>query len=146
MEKSSSQKALKVISIILIVFAAFSILGGLFAAFGGGALGSAAIAAGDDKATAVGGIALLGGTMLLISGIIDLGIGLFGLRGANNPKKIGVFFVLSIIGFVFAALGFVSTLMGGLFDIATLVSNVIGIALPLVCVLLAYNIKKENSL
>ncbi|MEG1562002.1 MAG: hypothetical protein RR323_06330 [Raoultibacter sp.] len=146
MEKSSSQKALKVIAIIMIVFAAFSILGGLFAAFGGGALGSAAITAGDDKATVVGGVALLGGIMMLIGGIINLVIGLLGLRGANNPQKIGAFFVLSIIGFVFAALSLVSILMSGAFDITTLVSDVIGLALPLICVLLAYNIKKETRL
>ena len=99
MQKTTSQKALKVISIIMIVFAALTLL---------------------------------------------LGIG--GLRGANDPRKIGAFYVLAIIGLAFAVLSALGTFFGGSADGGDIASALFGLVLPLVCVLLAYNIKKENHL
>lgn len=145
MEKSSSQKALKIVAIIMIVFAILSIVGGLFMAVGGGVLGSAAIDAADDNAAAMGGVAMIGGVMLAFGGIVNLVIGLFGLRGANTPQKIGVFFVLSIIGVVLSAFSFMSTITSGIADITSIIGGLVGLALPIACVLLAYNIKKENK-
>ena len=39
-----------------------------------------------------------------LGGAINLAIGIFGLRGANDPRKIGAFYVLAIIGLAFAVL------------------------------------------
>ncbi len=146
MQKSSSQKALKVISIIMIVFAALAIVGGLVVTAGGGLLGVEGVNTADDDVTLTGGLAMVLGLMFLVGGIVDLIIGIFGLRGANNPKKIGVFFVLAIIGVVFAAISALMTLMGGTIDASTIISELISLALPIVCVILANNIKKENGM
>lgn len=146
MEKSGSQKALKVISILMIVFGGLAIAFGLFGMVGGGVIGAAGVDAADDSAAALGGIAIVVGIGMLVSGVIDLVIGIFGLRGANNPQKIGVFFVFAIIGTVLAALGFVGTLMSGSGDASSIVSGFVGLLLPGACVILANNIKKENNL
>ena len=134
MQKTTSQKALKVISIIMIVFAALTLLLGIGGIVTGGALGILGAGSGD-----AGSAALLGGA-------INLAIGIFGLRGANDPRKIGAFYVLAIIGLAFAVLSALGTFFGGSADGGDIASALFGLVLPLVCVLLAYNIKKENHL
>ena len=129
MQKTTSQKALKVISIIMIVFAALTLLLGIGGIVTGGALG------------------ILGaGFVILLGGAINLAIGIFGLRGANDPRKIGAFYALAIIGLAFAVLSALGTFFGGSADGGDIASALFGLVLPLVCVLLAYNIKKENHL
>ncbi|WP_080797121.1 hypothetical protein [Arabiibacter massiliensis] len=146
MQKSSSQKALKVIAIIMIVFAALSIAAGLLAMAGGGLAGYVGVDSSDDGAVMLGGFAMLLGFVALLGGAIDLLIGIFGLRGANDPSKIGVFYVFAIIGLVLAVLDALGTFFGGNADGSDIFGAIVGIILPLVCVLLASNIKKENSL
>ena len=144
MNKSTSRKALKVNSIIMIIFASLGVISGLLLLIGGGALGASGIDAADDGVTAAGGLTMILGFGMLISSLFNLLIGIFGLRGANNPRKIGVFFVLAIIGVVFAALNVMGTLFGGSADFSTILSSLISFILPVVCVILANNIKKES--
>ncbi len=144
MEKSSSRKVLKIISIIMIIFSLLGVIAGLFLLIGGGALGVSGVDAADDTAAAAGGLTMILGFGMLISALFNLLIGIFGLRGANNPRKIGVFFVLAIIGVVFAVLNMMGTFFGGAVDFSTLLSSLVSLALPVVCVVLANNIKKEN--
>ena len=146
MQKTTSQKALKVISIIMIVFAAITLLLGLGGIVTGGALGFLGVGEnGSDDAVIAGGLAITVGLAILVGGCIDLAIGIFGLRGANDPRKIGAFFVLAVIGLVFAALNSLGTFFGGNASGSDIASALVGLILPLACVLLAYNIKKENS-
>ncbi|MEG0374838.1 MAG: hypothetical protein RR547_01475 [Raoultibacter sp.] len=142
MEKSSSQKALKILSIVMIVLAILSIVSGLFMIIGGGAVAGTTVYGGDDSMAVMAAAAMIGGVMILVGGIINLIIGIFGLRGANNPQKIGVFFVLAIIGVVVTALSFVGNIMSGS-DFTTIISGLISFVLPVACVVLANNIKKE---
>ena len=146
MEKTTSQKALKVVSIIMIVFAALTLLIGIASIVGGGAIGMAGAGSNESDLALVGGLAVAAGLIVLLGGCIDLLIGIFGLRGANDPRKIGAFYVLAIIGLVFAVLSALGTLFAGSADGSDIVSALVGLLLPAVCVLLAYNIKKENSL
>lgn len=144
MEKSGSRKILKVIAIIMIVLSALGVIGGLFLLIGGGAVGVSGVDAADDSAAAAGGLAMILGFGMMISSLFNLVIGIFGLRGANDPSKIGVFFVLAIIGVVFAALNMVSMFFGGSMDFTSVLSALVSLALPVACVVLANNIKKEN--
>ena len=140
MQKTTSQKALKVISIIMIVFAALTLLLGIGGIVTGGAL------AFRETPALCGGVAAVAGFVILLGGAINLAIGIFGLRGANDPRKIGAFYVLAIIGLAFAVLSALGTFFGGSADGGAIASALFGLVLPLVCVLLAYNIKKENHL
>ncbi|MEG1826723.1 MAG: hypothetical protein RR218_05625 [Gordonibacter sp.] len=126
----------------MIVFASLGILFSLLTTLGGSVLGTA----NSNDAMVAGGLLAAMGIITLIGSIVDLVIGIFGLRGANDPSKIGVFFVLAIIGVVFAALVVLGNFMNGSMDAGTIFSSLLGLVLPVVCVILANNIKKENRL
>lgn len=145
MEKTTSQKALKVISIIMIVLAGLTLLLGITGIASGGFLSITGLSSTNGNSIALlGGMAIIAGLIIVVGGIINLLIGIFGLRGASDPRKIGTFYVLAIIGLAFAVLSALGTVVGG--DWSSLGSAIIGLILPGVCVLLAYNIKKENAL
>lgn len=133
---SGSRKALKVISIIMIVFAALTMALGLLMSLG---LGLVAIP--DASTASAGALVGLVGIGIIIGGAINLLIGILGVRGANNPAKIMPFFVLAIIGLVFGALGLIMNISQGTFEPSSLVS----IALEIACVVLAFNVKKERD-
>ena len=134
--KTGSQTALKVLSIIGIVAGAIiAVLGIMFAV---GANGIAMSQAGSSGA----GVAVLGtfgGAVLVVCGAIDIVIGAFGVRGANDPSKIGVFWVLCIIGIVFNAIGLILKATGS----GISASSLIGILFVVVLFILANNIKKQ---
>lgn len=154
MEKSGSQKALKVLSIILIVLAAFSIVGMLLVLAGGGLLFTAIsenaitdVSSSDlDTVATATGLVMFLGVALLISAIFDLIVGIFGVRGANNPQKIRPFIVLCIICIVVEAIGAISSFALGSTDSNTILGVILGLAIPIICLVLANNIKKENDL
>ena len=88
MQKTTSQKALKVISIIMIVFAALTLLLGIGGIVTGGALGILGAGIGDaGSAALVGGVAAVAGFVILLGGAINLAIGIFGLRGATTRAR-----------------------------------------------------------
>lgn len=137
---SGSQKTLKIISIILIVWAVVIILFGALMAAGSAVPGMSAESidmngTAMDMATA----ALALGVGIIINGVISLIIALFGLRGAKNPHKVGAFFVLCVIGLVLGLVGIVMSIAQGSFQWTSLVS----LALIVVCTVLASNIKKQ---
>ncbi len=159
--KSGYQTALKVISIIMIVLAALSIVGGLLLMAGGGLLGSVANnpeVVGDITATinsegvtvtqeqagiVVAGVGILGGAMSILGGILMLIVGILGVRGANDPRKIGPFRVFAIIGLVFSILGIIALLFQPS-DPSMWVSGIIGVIETAVCVWLAQKIKNQT--
>lgn len=143
MEKSGSQKALKVISIIMIVFGALGIVASLLLLVGGGAVGISGVDAADDNVAAAGGLAMILGFGMLLSTLFDLVIGIFGLRGANDPSKIGVFFVLAVVGVVFGIINLGFVFLNGA-DVSSVVNSVLSLALPVACVVLANNIKHQE--
>lgn len=149
MEKSKSQKVLKVICIIWIVCSAIALVIGLVASgLGGLALygtGSGEITGSDAATAATTGTIVLGvGIVALLSGVIDLVVGIFGLRGANDPKKIKVFFILCIISLVFSGIDVVSTIaqygMG-----SEVINTLISCVWPVVCLWLANNIRNQAA-
>lgn len=143
MEKSGSQKVLKVISIIMIVLGVLGVVSGALLLAGGGALGVSGIDTANDDAAVAGGLTMIVGFGLLLSSAFNLVIGIFGLRGANNPSKIGAFFVLAVLGVVFGALNLVGTFLGGA-ELSSIVSAIVSLALPIACVMLANNIKHRE--
>ena len=88
------------------------------------------------------GVAVLGtigGVVLIVAGAFDIVVGAFGVRGANDPSKIGVFWVLCIIGIVFNALGLIMEATGS----GISASSLIGTLFAVVLFILANNIKKQ---
>ncbi len=147
MEKSGKQKALKVLSIIWIVFAAIAIVGGIAAtALGGVSLygaGVSEVSSADAATMATGGtMAAAVGIVVIIIGVFDLIVAIFGLRGANDPSKIGVFFVLCIIGLVISLFNVISAVAQGS-DASAIGSQLCSCIWPAICLWLAYSIKKQ---
>lgn len=137
---SGSQKALKIISIIMIVWAVLLVVMGAFLAAGSQVPGVSGESINFDGTSMDMSTAAIGmGVGFVIAGVIDLIIALLGLRGAKNPKKIGVFFVLCIIGLVLGVVGMAMQVMQGTFQWSSLIS----LALVLVCTVLAGSIKKQ---
>lgn len=153
MEKSGSQKALKVLSIILIVLAAIGIAGMLLMLAGGGLLfaafsdNAADVSASDMStlATATGFLMALS-VLALVSAVFELLVGVFGVRGANNPQKIGPFIVLCIICIIIDVASFAFSFAMEPMDSSAIAGGILGLAIPIICLVLANNIKKENNL
>ena len=140
---TGSQKAIKIISIILIVVGIVALIAGLITFAGGMALvGAGAEASSIDQQFYVSsaGLFFVLGAGALISGVIDLLIGIFGLRGAKDPRKIGPFF--SIIGLVLSILNLVISLTSGVSDLTTIGSNIVSVALLIGCVVLANKVRQ----
>lgn len=97
---SGARKALKVISIIMIVMAVLNAAAGLMAVFGASFVVGQEFASIDDIRVDVGAALQAVGVMAVVSGVVSVLVGILGVRGANNPAKIGPFKVLACIGLV----------------------------------------------
>lgn len=145
---SGSQKALKVISIIIIVLAIVSIVFGIgYAALVFNEpqlLNSSIEVQGESYGMATTAVIVAG--FSIVSGVFDLIIGCLGLRGAKSPAKIGAFYVLAWIGLILEGIELILSLVSfssGTADLSTVTSSVISVAIVAVCVYLAHDIKKQ---
>ena len=156
---SSTQKTLRVICIIIIVFAVIGILAGLAVMGLGGLIGGVSATDPSALSTSIDGLtaeetAALGvgagvftgviGFIVVISALIDLLIGILGLRGAKDPAKIGPFSVFCIIGIVLNALSLIAGVAQGS-DASTIISSIISLALVIWCYVLARKIKETAN-
>lgn len=149
MDKSGSQKFLKVISIIDIILGAGMVLLGIFAFVGGAAIGSmdAATLASegiDADAQAISMAALSIAAVISIGyGAISIIEGILGVRAANDPSKIMPVWILAIIGLA----GSVITVIMGLLNISGMTfqfSQLITVAINGFMFWIANNIKNQN--
>lgn len=145
---SGYRKFLKVFSIIEIVLAVLTLVLAL-ASMGIIALGpevTSETVSADGVTLTVGQTFAAFGAIALISGVIDLIVGILGVRGANNPEKIGAYLVLAVIAFLFDAVELVLTIISmaqGTADANGLLSALISAALNGALVYIAYKIKSE---
>lgn len=146
--RSGSQKALLIISIIQIIGAIGTLALGALFFIGAGAVGQ--IQLGDvDLNSLVQGIAgellMAIGSVIVVSGIISLLCGVFGVRAANNNQKIMIVWVCLLIALVFqiivvALLAFAA--ING--DVGGLVfSTLVELAWSCLMFWIANNIKRE---
>ena len=145
---TGSQKVIKVVSILVIIVAILSILLGLASCVGGfaGVAASSGVSESEQETLALGaGVLFFLGGGAIISGVIDLIVGLLGLRGAKNPDKIMPFFVIAIIGVVFAVLNLAGSFTSGQLDGTSIVSAIVQLALMALCVYLANNVRKLRA-
>lgn len=134
--KTSSQTALKVLSIIGIVVGAIIAVAGIVLTVGANGI---ALSQSSYSGAGVAVLGTIGGVILIVAGAFDIVVGAFGVRGANDPSKIGVFWVLCIIGIVLNALGLIMEATGS----GISASSLIGTLFVVVLFILANNIKKQ---
>ena len=152
---SGAQKTLKVLAIITIVFAVIAIIAGLMGLMGGGILGAASgtsevqnaltsegYSASDGSYLAI--VVVFAGFVALIEGVIDLIVGILGLRGANDPSKIGPFRIICIVGIVLAIINLLLAAITTNPDASTIISAIISLVLIIWCFYLANKIKNQN--
>lgn len=137
---SGSQKALKVISILLLVWGILMLLLGVFLTAGSQVPGMSAESMDVNGTTMNMATAAIGiGVGTIVAGVVYVVIALLGLRGAKNPRKIGAFFVMCIIGLIFGIAGLVLDIMNG----ALAWNDIVSVLIVVVCTCLAQSIKKQ---
>ena len=166
MTNTNYQKALKVISIICIVFGAIAAiltialmaLTPLAAPYVSDAAFQAAISDAGPLASQFVGQSFFDTTMWLwagglISAIFIIVLGILGLRGANDPQKIKPFLILAEFALAYECCSVVISMftMGtaGALTLqnvsSTILSSIIGIAIAAISVWLAFTIKKQTE-
>ena len=136
-ERSGSQKALRVISIVL---------GLAFLALIAAGLGTDAVNAMDpNDPDLVAGIAvgLVLGVVLVGSGVVDLVVRALGLRGARDPRKVKPFFVLCVIGLAIEVAGDVWLAAQGMLS-SIGASGAVELLVIGACTWLAYDIMRQS--
>lgn len=134
--KTSSQTALKVLSIIGIVVGAIIAVSGIVLTVGANGF---AMSQASSSGAGIAVLGTIGGVVLIVAGVFNVVVGVFGVRGANDPSKIGVFWVLCIIGIVLNALGLIMEATGSGISASSLIGTLFVVAL----FILANNIKKQ---
>ena len=150
---SKKQKALKVISWVLIVFSVLGVVSGI--AFSAVAMGNIAespaiqaqieASSGSDDLIVNGELAVLVlGLVSVIFGIYFLVTGIFARIGAKNPGRIMPFLILSVAGMVAGFTDILTLVNGKWADPGSVISALISIAIPAACFYLAHGIRKEG--
>ena len=147
MQRSGSQKALLVLSILKIVVA---VLGILFGALTFYTMGSAGVSGVSSAAAEAGveaeeflGIGLAIGFVLLVGGLIDIILGILGVRAANDNQKIMPVWWLALIALVFGVIGIVINIVQGNVSSSQLGSDLGSIIFTVLIFWIANNIKRQ---
>ena len=154
MQRSGSQKFLLVVSVITIILSIFIIISGVVINVAGGFFGGTSEAVelanslSDETGTAItssqiGGIATFTGMLMIINGIVDLILGILGVRAANDNQKIMPVWVLALISLVLDAIGIVMMLVNGPLDANNILTALVGLACSALLFWVANNIKKQ---
>ncbi|MBQ9057684.1 MAG: hypothetical protein IJ125_00705 [Atopobiaceae bacterium] len=149
MQRSGSQKALLVISVINIILSAILLLLGIFSLIGGVIVGNPQIAAEAASETSLttaqvglGGTFLVaGGISLIVVCILEIIIGILGLRASNDAQKIMPVWWLSLISLVLNVVGIIMNIVQG--QPVDILSTVLTIVLSALIFWIANNIKRE---
>ena len=147
MERSNSQKIIRVISIFDIIGAVLILLMGLMAIMGGALVG---VGGGTEQvvegmtAAEAGGLASLLGVFMLIPGVVSLITGILGIRASNDASKIMPVWVLSIIGLVLQVISLISSFTGGApVDASTIMGSIVSVGIAGLMFWAANNVKAE---
>ena len=115
MQRSGSQTALLVLSILNIIAAVLMLLGGLAIMLGGAFFGAvdsseaaAALAGSGVTQGEAGALTALAGFIFVFAGIIELVLGILGVRAANDNQKIMLVWVLSIVQVALCAVSLIT--------------------------------------
>lgn len=145
---TNPQKYLKILSIILIVFAVLTIVIGIAATvFGGmsaitGAYILEEVGEYTNEATMMAGagvIAVMFGVMFALGALFDLALGILGLGVAKDGRRMKGFFILCYIGIALNIFSIVMGLIDGYFAYTSLIC----LAVEALALYLGKNVQKE---
>ena len=145
MERSGSQKVLRVLSILIIIGAVITLVGAIVLIAGGGFYAASGEAIEGYTAAEAGTLTIAGGASLLVSGVVDLIEGIFGLRAAKDEQKIMPLWILAAVGLGLAALSLVLGFVNGM-DSSRLASDITSVVSSGLMFWIANNIKTQAGL
>lgn len=148
-KRSGKQTFLLVLSIIVIVIGALAIVASVMLVTAGsmlyGELGREAAQQGLGETydvvmsgTGITGALVMGSVILIVASVLELLLGIMGVRASKNANKTMGVIVLCIIALVLDIIGLIS---GGTLNIA----SVIGIVLVVVILVLGFSIKNDPA-
>ncbi len=144
MERSGSQKALLVLSIIELVGGALALIMGFLGIAGTSVVASdpsLVAGSGVSQANATGILGIVS-VVIVFSGIWSILCGIFGIRAANDNQKIMIVWVFCLIGVILAIVGIIMAVINGTFG--TQVWSLSGsLIFSGIMFFIANNIKKE---
>lgn len=142
MQRSGSQKVLKVISVIGIILGIISLIMALLLIVGGGLYaGSGEVVEGMTTAEA-GSASIFGGLLMLLDGAVYLVEGILGLRAAKDNQKIMPVWYLATLGLALAVFSLVMGFFNGM-DSSQVASNIGSLVGSGLMFWIANNVKRE---
>lgn len=140
---SASRTILKIIAVIIIASAVLDAAFGVFLLAGSGLMAGQTIDAGTETLDAANATIALG-VFVVVSSVISLVVGIFAWRGAKDPAKIRPFKIMAIIDLVLCFVQMLMFAFSG--QIASFgISGWVQLLALALCVLLAFNISKQNE-
>ena len=142
MERSGSQKALLVFSIIQIICSALVLVSAIMMIAATGLIGAAGaeLTADEQQLGAMTGGLL--SIILVIAGVWGLLCGIFGIRAANDNQKIMIVWVFLLIELILTVVSLVMSFTNGDFGSQPF-SYIVSLVLAIAMFVVANNIKKE---
>jgi len=143
MERSGSQKALLVLSIIELICGIIVLALGVMTLIGGGIVaGELGTELGAEVGEVAGGITGVIGGVALFSGLLAVLAGVFGIRAANDNQKIMIVWVFVLIVAIVNVISIVMSIVNGTFG-ASAFSLIASLLFSLLMFWICNNIKKQ---
>ncbi len=141
---SGSRKAIKILAIISIVVGVIYALFGIMMCVGAPFLASSSVASANNEAISTSLAVSLIAFITIITAIVYILVGALGVRGANDPSKIGPFKIICYIDVVVTVLGCIGTIIGGTDGWLDPIAHcVLGLIIPVVLIVLCNNAQEE---
>ena len=143
MQRSGSQKALLVFSILKIIGAALGFIGAIMAIAAAGLIGvSSSQLTPNEMAQGIAATGFLS-VVLLVSSVWGLLCGIFGIRAANDNQKIMIVWVFVLIGLILDVISLIMVFMNGAVSTSSIASGIASVAFSAVMFVICNNIKRE---
>ena len=145
MERSGSQKALRIISIIGIIFGLLALAMAALMVFASGFVASVTDEAAVEGMSNTEAGALVGftGLITLVEALIAIIQGILGLRAAKDASKIKPVWILAIIGLVGSVIGAIMFFVNGGGDMSNITSYISSVVFAVIYFWIANNIKQQ---
>lgn len=127
---------LKVVSILFIIFGAIATVLSIIALIGSSWISQQAQDAASAVATGLSGILVAGSVLLLITSLLELILGIMGLKRSDEPKHANFFIVTGIILCIFALISMIMYFQ---------LTSLIGFVLPVLYIVGGAMNKKANT-
>lgn len=139
-------KMLRIISIVMMVLAIIGIVSALITMVGGAACAAASTGIeGEDGeiVAAAGGMIIVFGVIMLIGYLIELVAAVLGVKNWDKPEKAKSCMIIGVIILVIQLIGGIGGMVNNGFNFDTVWSLVAGVAIPVVYVAGAFQLKKQ---